>query len=170
MRRVLHNIPWFTYIICVAVISGACHHNDKVRVQQNDSLKVTHPFKAPGTFQDTLMIDSPSAVFYYPDSVQLLKIKMQTDPVAYEGLEHEYFFQMRNAHIVIKKTWPALKIIDSKHYRYLLFIKTNGEKECIDLDKNNEAYGLFVFDSKKPPVMIDMSNVETGISFYLKNI
>ena len=86
MRRVLHNIPWFAYSICVAVISGACHHNDKVSIEKNDSLKntskVTHPFKAPGSFQDTLMIDSPSAVFYYPDSVQLLVTEQPDDCTA----------------------------------------------------------------------------------------
>ena len=56
----------------------------------------------------------PAAVFYHPDSFQLLKIKEHADPMHYDGSMHEYFFQMRNARIVIKKTWPALIIIEAK--------------------------------------------------------
>ena len=75
---------------------------------------------------------------------------------------------MRNARIVIKKTWPALKIIESKHYRYLLFMKKDGSKECIDLDKYDDMYGLFVFDANQSPELVDMMNIETQVSFYLK--
>ena len=93
---------------------------------------------------------------------------MQTDPVAYEGLEHEYFFQMRNARIVIKRTWPSLNIVEAKRFRYLIFIKRDGTREYIDLDTKKEPYGLFVFDCKKTATQVDMSNIETDVSFYLK--
>jgi len=171
MARHLHDTTALVAAFCIAGILWACHNTntgDASHVQNDSIKKSTTAFNAPSTYHDTLQINSPSAIFYYPDSLQLLKIRALTDSMVYNGLVHEYFFQMRNAHMVIKKTWPALKIIDSKNYRYLQFIKTNGEKECIDLDKKKEAYGLFVFDSKKSARSIDMSNVETGISFYLR--
>jgi hypothetical protein len=166
-----HNNAVYVFTLCMAAILCACHNNDKeVKLNTGSSNKTNAvtSIKVAGSFQDTLIISSPSAVFYYPDSLQLLKIKAQTEPAIYEGLVHEYFFQMRNAHIVIKKTWPALNIIDSRRYRYLLFIKANGKKNCIDLDKKKEPFGLIVFNGKKTAQAIDMSNAETGISFYLK--
>ena len=124
--------------------------------------------KPPSTYTDTLMINFPAAVFYHPDSIQLSKIKAQTDPMVFDGSMHEFFYQMRNARMVIKITWPHLPIIEAKNCRYLLFIMQHGKQECIDLDKKSDAYGLFVCNGIKPPLLIDMTNIETGISFYLK--
>ncbi len=124
--------------------------------------------KPAGTFPDTLTINFPAAVFYHPDSLQLSKIKAQTDSMVFDGTMHEFFYQMRNARMVIKKTWPHLTITEAKNYRYLLFIMHDGTRECIDLDTKNDAYGLIVFNGKKPPLLIDMTNIETEVSFYLK--
>jgi hypothetical protein len=143
------------------------------KIENSDSAndkKIKPVFKKPpSTFQDTLKIHGEAAVFYSPDSLQLERIKQQSDNAALASSEHEYFYMMRNARIVIKKTWPALKITDSKHYRYLLFIKNDGSKECIDLDKYDDMYGLFVFDGKKSPMLVDAMNIDTEVSFYLKN-
>ncbi len=124
--------------------------------------------KPPSSFQDTLLIDYPSAVFYQPDSVQLIKIKAVAGSMFYESTIHEYFYQMLTARKVIKLNWPALKILEADKYRFLLFIKKDKTSECINLDKKTDTHGLFVFDGKKPPVLVDMTNTETDISFYLK--
>lgn len=88
--------------------------------------------------------------------------------MVYDGTMHEFYYQMRNARMVIKKTWPGLAIIESENCRFLLFVKDDNTRECIDLDTKNDAYGLFVFNRKKPPLYVDMMNVETAISYYLK--
>lgn len=125
--------------------------------------------KPGSSFQDTLIIRKLSAVIYYPDSVQLEKIKLVTDTNVYKSSVHEFTYQIHNAHLVIEKTWPQIEIIESKNYRYIQFIKKDGSKDLVDLDKENDAYGLFVFNGKKDPVLIDMTNIETEISFYLKD-
>lgn len=122
--------------------------------------------KPASTYHDTLKIYSPAAVFYYPDSLQLEKIRSLSDARVYEGAMHEYFFLMRNAHLVIQKNKPQLKIIEAKNVRYLLFIHANNSKDCIDLDKKSDPYGLFFFDEKKSPEFEDMNNIDTGIGFY----
>ena len=124
--------------------------------------------KPPGTYSDTLMINAAAAVFYQPDPVQLAKIKEVTDSAVFDGEMHEYFYEMRNARMVIRKTWLSLSIIESEKNRYLMFIKKDKTNECIDLDMRNDSHGLFIFDGKKSPLPIDMTNLETGISFYLK--
>ncbi len=141
--------------------------NNEIVVNPVDTISKLLP-KPPATYPDTLTINFPTAVFYHPDSLQLLKIKAQTDPMVFDGAMHEFFYQMRNARMVIKKTWPHLSITEAENYRYLLFIMQDGKQVCIDLDKENDAYGLFVFNGKKAPLAVDMTNIETEVSFYLK--
>jgi hypothetical protein len=40
--------------------------------------------------------------------------------------------------------------------------------ECIDLDKYAETYGLFLFDGKKSPKLVDMMNIDTELYVYFK--
>jgi hypothetical protein len=169
----INIIPVFLTLIFLCIFFS-CSNNP---VADNATIKIDDTIKAnkaktglhkPGcTYQDTLIIDVPSAVFYYPDSLQLEKIKQLTDSVVYIGSMHEYFYMMQNARAVIKKEWPNLKIKDAKNCRYLLFRKKDGARECIDLDRYDNIYGLFVFDGKKAPGLIDMMNIDTQVSFYL---
>ena len=123
--------------------------------------------KKPGaSFSDTLTIYNAAAVFYGPDSVQLLKIKLLTDTAVFEGSMHEYFYLLRNAHIVIKKNTFALKIIETGNIRYLLFILADKSRYCIDLDTKPDAYGLFIFDAQHPPHTVDLANIDTEMGFY----
>jgi len=137
------------------------------KMENSDSAKpVFH--KPPSTFQDTLKIHGEAEVFYSPDAVQLEKIKQQTDSAgAFGASNSEYVHMMENARTVINNTWPALKIVDAKNYRYILFIKKDGAKECLDLDKYDDMDGLFVFDGKKSAMLIDAMNVETEVRYYL---
>lgn len=149
----------------------ACNDNSSKNIETRPVKKEEakkNKFKPPSTFADTLIIDFPAAVFYHPDSVQLVKIKEQTDASVFDGSMHEFYYQMRNARMVIKKTWPELKITEAKNYRYLLFITPGNSRHCIDLDIISDAYGLLVFNQKKPPLAVDMMNIETGMSFYQK--
>jgi len=124
--------------------------------------------KPPSSFQDTMKIQGEAAVFYAPDEQQLEKIKRQTNnPGAFGASNSEYVHMMENARKVIRNTWPALQIVDAKNYRYILFIKKDGGKECIDLDKYDDMDGLFVFDGKKSAMLIDAMNVETEVGSYL---
>lgn len=122
--------------------------------------------KTPSSFSDTLTIHYPSAVFYNPDSLQLLKIKKTTAKNEYETDVHNCFYQMRNARIVLKKYWPQIHIIETSSNRYLLFEKADNSKILVDLDLKGDMCGLFLFDGKKEPELTDMMNIETGLGFY----
>lgn len=124
--------------------------------------------KPPSSFEDTLAITFPSAVFYNPDSLQLEKIKSINNKMIFESLTHDCFFQMRNARMVLKKYWPHIHIIETSKARYLLFIKADGSKTVIDLNAKNDICGIFIFDRLKDPELIDMMNVDTELGFYFK--
>lgn len=124
--------------------------------------------KPPSSFSDTLTIHYPSAVFYNPDSLQLLKIKEKTAKNEYETDIHNCFYQMRNARIVLKKYWPQIHIIETSKNRYLLFVKADKSKIFIDLDNKGDMCGLLLFDGKKEPELADMMNIETAMRFYFR--
>ena len=162
----------FAVIFC---ISFSCENNNasnKAKIISTDSVntdktkKVSH--KPYSTFQDTLKISKPSAIFYYADSLQLEKIKQQTDSTAYKDLLHVHFYLAQNSRNVIKDAWPLLNIVEAKNFRYLLFMKKDGSNECIDLDKYSEIYGLFLFDAAKSPKLVDMMNIDTELYVYFK--
>ncbi len=158
--------------VIIAIILISCNSDTGDRQTQSgdahadSNVKAAH--KPPASANDTMIIDYQAAVFYHPDSLQIMKIKAQTDSMDFDGSMHEFFYQMRNARMVIKKEWPKLKIVEAKNYRYLLFITGDNLKELIDLNTKNDPYGLFVFNTQKSPLFIDMMNIETEVSFYLK--
>lgn len=147
----------------------ACgHQSGKNDQASKDTIKRKEKsvIKPPSIFSDTLKIDAKAAVFYYPDSVQLEKIKAGLDTPVFDAVMHEYFYQFRYIHNVLNKYWPTIKIIEAKKSRYLLFVKTNKNKEIIDLDTKYDPYGLIIFDPEKKPVLLELTNAESEIGFY----
>lgn len=122
--------------------------------------------KSPSSFNDTLIIDSPSAVFYFPDSLQLEKIKGTMKKDVFESEEHSFYYQMRNAHNVLKKYWPKIRVVETSESRFLLFIKKDKKRTLIDLNSKGDMCGLFLFDGKKEPELADMMNIDTALGFY----
>ncbi len=126
--------------------------------------------KKPGSsFNDTVLINAKSAVFYSPDSVQMSKIKSVNETVIFDLLTHNCHYQMENARKVLQKSWPQIKIVETSKIRYLLFQKTNKSKVCIDLNDKNDICGLFLFDGKKDPALVDMPNIDTQLNLYFSN-
>jgi len=115
-----------------------------------------------------MQIDSRAAVFYLPDSLQLEKIKALTDSAIFEATMHEYYFQMRNARMSIKRDWPRLKIVEAKNIRFLLFKGKDNDSTYIDLNTKNDSHGLFLFQPGKKPHYADMMNIDTELGYYFK--
>jgi hypothetical protein len=162
MRLASTNLLAFAF--CLQFISACQNTNNPVVVSSPPSTgKAVR--KPASSFSDTLQITSAAVVFYEPDSAQLQKIKMVTEPRVYEGSMHEYYSQVRNAHLFLKANWPALQIIDAKKIRFLRFHKSGNTSQLVDLDKH-DPYGMFVFDGKRDAHLVDMMNVETEVPAY----
>ena len=161
------NLKFFVCFLSTLLIISCSNSTEQNKPADNKTKTKSLPKNKPSsTFNDTLKINSSSAVFYYPDSLQLEKIKLVTDTGFYEGSMHEYFFLMKNAHLVINKTMPQLKIIEAKNVRYILFINDDNSVKCIDLDTKIDPYGLFFFKMRKAPQLVDMANIESELGFY----
>src|SRR5215204_25205 len=141
---------------------GCSDSPPKVVQQQGESKETTVRNNKPGSsFTDTVKINSPAAVFYSPDSLQLEKLRVITDTIIYESTMHDCFYQMRNSRRILERDYKNVRIIEVKNARYLVFKKINGEKEYLDLNTQNDPCGLFIFDTRKSRKLVDMTNVET---------
>ncbi len=155
----------YSSFFLLVIINLSCTDADRqapVNIDQ-EPRKINKP---PSSFSDTLIIDSPSAVFYYPDSLQLEKIKGTIEKNAFASEEHNCFYQMRNARTVLKKFWPQIRVIETSRTRFLLFIKKDKIQTLVDLNSKGDMCGLFLFDGKKEPELADMMNIDTALGFY----
>lgn len=117
---------------------------------------------------DTLYIStSPVVVFYNPDPKELDSIKLITKPNVFQSQTHEFFFQMRNARIVMKKNWVKLNQIATDRHRYISF-KNESMNEVVDLNSFEDYSGMILWDGHKKPHKIDMMSVETELGYYFK--
>ncbi len=148
----------------------SCKGENKENNKGNVDTLPTRPIKItnkPGaSFSDSIYVKEAAAIFYYPDSLQDARIKAITEPAIYNSTIHEMFYQMRNAKIVIKETYPKLKLIEVTNARYVLVQKKDGQKQIIDLDKYNDARGLILCNGIKEPQLADMTNIETELYRY----
>jgi hypothetical protein len=133
--------------------------------KQSNTIPVSYK-KPPSSFRDTLIITGESAVFYNPDSLQREEIKKITPKNVYESEEHDCFYLMRNARVVLKKYWPRIHIIETSVNRYLLFVKAGKNNTCVDLNSKGDMCGIFLFDGRKEPELADMMNMDTALGFY----
>jgi hypothetical protein len=160
----------FAFFIVACLLTGCTDRNSSKKdnaVQQKTVPPTPVQYKKPpASFNDTLVINNMSAVFYNPDSLQLAKIAAISKKEIYETEVHNCLFLMRNARIVLKKYWPKIQIIDTKTNRFLLFQRADKRKTRIDLNSQGDMCGIFLFDGKKEPELADMMNIETSIGFY----
>lgn len=158
-----HLIVFFLTAILNLSCSDAPPQAGQHQEVENSKLSKTKP---ASSYSDTIKINSPAAVFYTPDSLQLEKIKAITEPGIFESTMHDCFYQMRNSRVILKQYYTHVKIIEVKNVRYLLFERQSGKKEYFDLNAQNDPCGIIIFDSRKTPRLVDMTNIESELGFY----
>jgi hypothetical protein len=124
--------------------------------------------KPASSFQDSLLIESRSVVFFEPDSLQMEKIKSVNEKMIFESLTHDCFYQMQNARKVLEMNWKGMQVMLASKIRWLVFRKSNGADSIIDLNNINNICGIYLFDPQKNPVQIDMTNIDTQLDFYFR--
>lgn len=163
-QNTFNGFVMLSFIINLASCSNTTSENKPTKVISENS--VISNRKPPGSYNDTVIIDFPAAVFYSPDSIQLEKIKELTNPAAFESMTHENFYLMKFSRNEIQNNWSKIKIVEVRNARFILFKLKDGNNECIDLNIKNDPFGIFLFDGYKKPLLTDMPNITTDLSFY----
>jgi hypothetical protein len=159
-------------IITFLILNISCTEITKKNDQQNVKNVVSKHLiiKKPGSsYKDTIVINFKSAVFYTPDSLQMEKIKAVNEKNIFDMIIHDCHYQMQNAKLVLQQYWPKVSIIETSKARYLLFIKSDNSKVCIDLNNKNDICGVILFQRNKEPILADMPNINTVLGFYFSN-
>ncbi|HRG67939.1 MAG TPA: hypothetical protein PLS73_03780 [Saprospiraceae bacterium] len=162
-KKLYNYLLWILNVIMII----ACDSKSKNTSNENLTEKPIY-HKPQSNFSDSLIIKGVAAVFYYPDSAQLKAIKSITDPKILDGTLHELEYQFKYSHKIIKANWKELTIIEAQNVRFLVFKNEKGKDHTIDLNSYDDPYGLFVYNGKKLPILIDMTNLEQGLYYYLK--
>ena len=153
------------------MVCESCSNSPEKEMPENNIKPSQHDPKGkpPSSYSDTVKIDFSAAVFYSPDSLQLEKIRSTTDPGPFGADMHEYDFLTKTARLVINRNYPHLKIVDVQKARFLLFLKADNTSLIIDLNTKNDPYGLFAFNRKDPPRLMDLPNIDSDLGFYFHN-
>ena len=119
--------------------------------------------KPPSSNADTLWVKKPAAIFFQPDSLQMLAIRSNMDTTVYKSQVHELFYQMRNARLVIREFYPAISIIETNRHRFISCWIDATHSTVIDLNQMHDISGIILFDGKYPTPVSDMMNIETEL-------
>jgi hypothetical protein len=125
-----------------------------------------YKIKPPSGLHDTLKVSGRSAVFFMAGPKQLNLVKEAVSEPGFESMSHDCFYQMRNSRNVLRQYWSAVQIIETSGSRWVEFEFADKSKKWIDLDKNNELCGIFLFNGIKDPVLVDMTNIDTQVEYY----
>lgn len=164
-----YNIVVFllTLIFQAGLLLSCTNREQKARGQTaRPAANKQQLIKPPSSYTDTIKPGFPVAVFYHPDSLQVVQFKKVNDSMVFASIIHENFYQMRNSRIILSKYYLYIKQLEVTNARYLLFEKAGGEKICIDLDTRKDPFGLIVFDGRKDPLAVDMTNIDSELGFY----
>lgn len=96
------------------------------------------------------------------------KIKTGNEKMVFESLTHDCFYQMQNARKVLYLYWKGIPVKMASKIRWLIFRKSDGTDSIIDLNTINNICGIYLFDPKKNPVRVDMTNIDTQLNFYFR--
>jgi len=154
-------------IILFILFSNSCTNNEQnkeVLTSKTDSVKAFQG-KPSSSFEDTLNIDFPAAVFFNTDKVQSEKYIESNGKKVFDSIQHDCYYQMKYSRNALKKYYPEIKVTEVINARYLRFKTANSGYNIIDLNKY-DLCGMFVSDGQKAPIVVDMTNVETQLGFY----
>lgn len=118
------------------------------------------PVQAPG---DTLVIGEPAAVFFTANSTRREALKKQLGDQPFDGVDHECFYQMKNARTSLQEHWPHIRIYELKDTLVLRFVRRDGQVRFVDLQSRKDLCGLYLFNPGKDPVPGDMMNIGTSL-------
>ena len=170
MKMKITSLMKLHLLVCflMAIANISCSDSPSHPMQHQEAVEnsKSRKMKPAGSYPDTIKINFPSAVFYSPDSLQLEKIKAITESMIFESTMHDCFYQMRNSRNVLKQYYTRVQTIEVKNARYICFEKKDGEKDYFDLNANNDPCGVVIFDGRKSPKLVDMTNIETELGFY----
>lgn len=157
---ILHLFLWFLLPVL------ACSNATREKKDTRNPETTTAPAKRSFGATDTLNIDRPSAVFFSADTSHQAAFKKQFGESDFDGMDHECFYQMKNARTSLQEHWPQIRIYEVKDTIVLRFLRSGGSATVFDLRGKKDLCGLYLFTPGKDPIPGDMMNIGTTLENY----
>ena len=141
-------------IVVISLTLAACNNPPGTKKTKTDSSC------------DTLIINTASAVFTEPDSLQIdARKKAAGDADFYAGAD-DYMFHLNSAYEFFSSI--KLKIVIAKDRKFIKFVSSQNTSKLIRLDTLPELWNVYLFDPKKEAKQIDITVIDEEYTSYFK--
>lgn len=140
---------------------------DKARIFRFTKYEIVErDYHLYGKAPDTMMIDKMSAVLYTPDSLRREKRIQLLGEKTFRISTDDYSQLMNEAAEYLESV--KLPTIVAEEKRILVFKYENGSVQTINTDTLPDLWGIYLFDAKRPPKYIDITEAEKEYKAYFK--
>lgn len=152
-------------IILLILISCAKKEKNTIEIKTTVN-KTSEPIQVSLKTTDTLIINNKSAVIFEPTENSINKRKKEIgEEVFYIGAD-DYLFYLDQSITFLEK--QEINIVQTKNNRILKFISEDKSEIIINLNSEEQIWGIYLFDPKWKPKKIDMTATEEEFKEYLK--
>lgn len=152
-------------IILLILISCAKKEKNTIEIKTTVN-KTSEPIQVSSKTTDTLIINNKSAVIFEPTENSINKRKKEIgEEVFYIGAD-DYLFYLDQSITFLEK--QEINIVQTKNNRILKFISEDKSEIIINLNSEEQIWGIYLFDPKWKPKKIDMTATEEEFKEYLK--
>lgn len=141
--------------------------------RENSSVKTTKNIDTPTTLHtsesmdnDTLIINTTTAVFTDPDSLQIEKRKKEIGEENFYAGSGDYIYYLNSAHEFLDSV--KVKTIIVKGTKIIKFVSYDKSYQLIQTDTLPELWNIFLFNPNKRVKQIDMTIIDEEYKNYFK--
>ncbi len=145
------------FLILIFTIFISC---DKKEKKTLDNIQISKKVT------DTIIIKSICAVIFEPSEISIVKLKNEGGEENFYIAADDYLFYLNESNKFIEK--QGIKIVQTKNDKILKFVSNDKTETIINLNSENEIWGIYLFDPKLKPKKIDMTSTEEEIKKYIK--
>lgn len=172
----MNNLLRLIIIINLLILFDSCNEDksdnkkEKKIISKKDTLTIkpsinkkedeTKNFYYENT--DTLIVYKKCAVCYSPTKKQIEDRKEAIGVADFYTGSDDYLFYMNEAQKSLNNHSYPIVVTEKK---YLKFI-SNNNITIIDKEKNDELWGIYIFNENKKPKLLDMVDIENELSKY----
>ncbi|WP_089900359.1 hypothetical protein [Chitinophaga arvensicola] len=148
-------------LLPVAFFTLAACHESKIQEEKvtTDAAPPAHPVTETAD-----QITRPCAVFHYPDSMQLEKLKKDNGEEAFYTINEDYQSYMTDAHAFLEQ--KGLKIIEPAGGK-IIFHSAKGSVSTLNLSDVKYNWEMWLFDGDTLH-KVDVMDIENEYKKYMK--
>jgi hypothetical protein len=107
---------------------------------------------------DTLIVTTKTAVFYFPNKGQLVRMKKAVGEENFHIGQDDYLSALHTAYDFLDSN--KIPIVEAKDKKYVKFIRSDFTFTIIKLETLAELWGIYFFDPSKKEKLIDINMPE----------